>query len=207
MKLTMPLTSLLLLTFTSSAYAQMEQESQDVQVPPGRLFQKGFSLTPLNEKGWKITQRNPYQLMLNKPGKNPDEEFVIQALIMKLPPFKSSEALVQQVKHVQVNGINLTRVALLEYGLNRYMKTGKNCVRSHISAEEPAATRISLSSGKAEKIIAEAVSLTCAHPKNKQVGINVTYAYRHYPGKKDPAFQEKAAKLIDSLKFTGVSGI
>lgn len=101
MKLTMPLASLLLLTFTSSAYAQMEPESQDVQVPPGRLFQKGFSLTPLDEKGWKITQRNPYQLMLNKPGKNPDEEFVIQALIMKLPPFKSSKAFVQQVKHVK----------------------------------------------------------------------------------------------------------
>lgn len=194
MNLTMPLASLLLLTSVSSAYAQMEPESQDVQVPPGRLFQKGFSLTPLNEKGWKITQRNPYQLMLDKPGKNPDEEFVIQALVMKLPPFKSNEDFAQQVKEIQVNGINLTRVALLEYGLNHYMKTGKHCVRSHIS-------------GKSEKMITEAVSLTCAHPKNKQVGINVTYAYRYYPGKKDPVFLEKAAKLIDSLKFTGASGI
>lgn len=205
MKLTLPLALLLLPTFASSVYAKMEPKSQDVQVPPGRLFQKGFSLIPLNEKGWKITQRNPYQLMLDKPGKNPDEEFVIQALIMKLPPFKSSEDFVQQVKEFQVNGINLTRVALLEYGLNRHMKTGKNCVRSHISAEEPAAS--GRSSGKAEKMIAEAVSLTCAHPKNKQVGINVTYAYRYYPGKKDPVFLEKAGKLIDSLKFTGVSGI
>lgn len=205
MKLMLPLASLLLLTFASSAYAQMEPESQDVQIPPGRLFQKGFSLTPLDEKGWKITQRNPYQLMLSKPGKNPDEEFVIQALVMKLPPFKSSEAFVQQAKEVQVNGINLTRVALLEYGLNRYIKMGKNCVRSHISAEAPASSE--RSSGKIEKMIAEAVSLTCAHPKNKQVGINVTYAYRYYPGKKDPIFLEKAEKLIDSLKFTGVSGI
>lgn len=205
MKSTLPLASLLLLTFASSVYAKMEPESQDVQVPPGRLFQKGFSLTPLNEKGWKISQRNPYQLILDKPGQNPDEEFVIQALIMKLPPFKSSEDFVQRVKEVQVNNINLTRVALLKYGLNRYMKTGKNCVRSHISAEESAAS--GKSSGKTEKMIAEAVSLTCAHPKNKQVGINVTYAYRHYPGKKDPVFLEKAEKLIDSLKFTGVSGI
>jgi hypothetical protein len=205
MKLTLPLASLLLLTFASSAYAQMEPESQDLQIPPGRLFQKGFSLTPLDEKGWKITQRNPYQLILSKPGKNPDEEFVIQALVMKLPLFKSSEAFVQQVKEVQVNGINLTRVALLEYGLNRHIKTGKNCVRSHISAEAPAAS--GRSSGKTEKMISEAVSLTCAHPKKKQVGINVTYAYRYYPGKKDPAFLEKAEKLIASLKFTGVSGI
>lgn len=205
MKLTLPFASLLLLTFISSAYAQMEPESQDVQVPPGRLFQKGFSLTPLNEKGWKITQRNPYQLMLDKPGKNSDEEFVIQALVMKLPPFKSSEDFVQQVKEFQVNGINLTRVALLGYGLNRYVKTGKNCVRSHISAEQPTASgRLS---GKSEKMITEAISLTCAHPKNKQVGINVTYAYRYYPGKKDPVFLDKAEKLIASLKFTGVSGI
>lgn len=205
MKLTLPLALLLLLTIASSAYAEVELDSQVVQVPPGRLFQKGFSLTPPNEKGWKITQRTPYQMMLDKSGKNPDEGFVIQAQIMKLPPFKSDEDFVQQVNEVQVNSINFSRLELLKYGLNRHKKTGKNCVRTRISAERPVAS--GKSSGKMEKIITEAVSLTCAHPKNKQVGINVTYTYRHYAGKNDPAFLENAGKLIDSLKFTGVSSI
>jgi hypothetical protein len=36
----------------------------------------------------------------------------------------------------------------------------------------------------------------------------VTYAHRYYMGQKeDPAFLEKADKLIDSVKFTGASGI
>ena len=70
--LKMPLAPLLLLALMNPALrANGCRNSQDIQVPPGRLFQKGFSLTPLNEKGWKITERNPYQLTLDKPGGNP----------------------------------------------------------------------------------------------------------------------------------------
>lgn len=208
MKSSKRLAMLTLLALVSPAYAQMApgpQDMQDIQVPPGRLFQKGFSLMPLNEKGWQINQRNPYQLMLDKPGGNPDEALMIQALVIKLPPFKSNEELVQQVKEVQVNDINLTRVSLLKYDLRPYVKKGRNCVRSHIAAEDRGAFEKSDKSGK--KVMAEVVSLICAHPKNKQIGINVTYAQRYYMGQKDPVFLEKAEKLIDSIKFTGISGI
>lgn len=195
-----------LLALVNPLYAQITPESQDIQVPPGRLFQKGFSLMPLNEKGWQINQRSPYQLMLDKPGSGPDETLMIQALIVRLQPFKSNEEFVQQVKEVQVSDINLTRVSLTKYDLRPYVKKGRNCVRSHIAAEDRGAFEKIDNSGR--KVMAEVVSLICAHPKNKQIGINVTYAHRYYMGQKeDPAFLEKADKLIDSVKFTGASGI
>lgn len=205
MKFPKRLAMLLLLPLVNSSYAQIGPRPEDIPVPPGRIFQKGFSFMPLNEKGWQITERGPYQLMLDKAGSKPDEAFVIQALVVKLPPFKSSEEFVQQVKEVQVNDIDLTRVALLKYDLGPYMKKGKNCVRSHIAAEDHGGFERSDKSGR--KMIAEVVSLTCVHPRNKHFGINVTYAHRYYMGQKDPVFLEKAMKVIDSVKFTGVSGI
>lgn len=196
----------LLLILANPAHAQLAPEPQDIQVPPGRLFQKGFSLMPPNEKGWQINQRSPYQLMLDKPGSGPDETLMIQALVVRLPPFKSSEEFVQQVKEVQVNDINLTRVSLMKYDLRPYVKKGRNCVRSHIAAEDRGAFERPDNHGK--KLMAEVVSLICAHPGNRQIGINVTYAHRYYAGgKDDPVFLEKADKLIDSVKFTGISGI
>lgn len=185
--------------------AQAESKPENIQLPPGRIFQKGFSFMPLNEKGWQITERGPYQMMLDKPGSNPDEAVIIQALIVKLPPFKSSQELLQQVREVQINDIDLTRVDLLQYDLSPYVKKGRNCVRSHIAAEDHAQFERSDKSDK--KMIAEVVSLTCAHPKNKHFGINLSYAQRYYRGKKDPVFMEKATKIIDSIKFTGISGI
>ena len=198
-----------LLTLVNPAYAQMATELQDIQVPPGRLFQKGYSLTPLNEKGWKIAERNPYQLTLDKPGGNPAEALMIQALIIRLPPFKSNEEFIQQVKDVQVNNISLMRVSLLKYDLRPYAKKGRHCVRSHVAAEERGAFEKSGNSGTpGKRVMTELVSLICAHPKNKQIGVNVTYAHRYYAGQKeDPVFLEKAEKLIDSVKFTGASGI
>lgn len=199
----------ILLVLVNPAYAQMATELQDIQVPPGRLFQKGYSLTPLNEKGWKIAQRNPYQLTLDKSGSDRVEALMIQALIIRLPPFRSNEEFIQQVKEVQVNNINLMRVSLLKYDLRPHLKKGRNCVRSHVAAEERGAFEKSGNSVRSGKrVMTELVSLICAHPKNQQIGVNVTYAHRYYAGQKaDPVFLEKAEKLIDSVKFTGASGI
>lgn len=196
-----PLANLAMLPFlvlANPVCAQITPPPQN-QVPLERLFQKGFSIMPPNEKGWQINQRNPYQLMLDKPGIGPNESLMIQALITRLPPFRSNEEFAQQVKEVQASDINLARVALTKYDLRPYVKKGKNCVRTHIAAEERG--------GAEKKVMAEVVSLMCAHPRNKQIGINVTYAHRYYAGQKDPVFLEKAEKLLDSVKFTGASGI
>ena len=55
------------------------EKFQEVQIPPERISQKGFSLVPLNETGWVITGRSASQLALGKLGKTPEENVVIRA--------------------------------------------------------------------------------------------------------------------------------
>ena len=52
----------------------------EVSIPPKRILQNGYSLVPLNEKGWHIAGGNAYQLALAKFGENPDETFTVQAM-------------------------------------------------------------------------------------------------------------------------------
>jgi hypothetical protein len=61
----------------------MQPRLQEVQVPPERISQKSYSLMPLNEKGWLIAGRNPYQLALVKRGESTDETLAIQATLIK----------------------------------------------------------------------------------------------------------------------------
>ena len=77
------------------------EKFQEVQIPPERISQKGFSLVPLNETGWVITGRSASQLALGKLGKTPEENVVIRAILFKLPPFKTNEEFVRLIKEAE----------------------------------------------------------------------------------------------------------
>src|SRR2546429_466489 len=74
---------------------------QEVRVPPERIYQKGYSFVPLNEKGWLIAGRNPYQVAIGKSGGGPDETLAIQTALIKLPAFTTSEEFVHLVREGQ----------------------------------------------------------------------------------------------------------
>jgi hypothetical protein len=75
---------------------------------------------------------------------------------------------------------------------------GSSCVKSYLVTEDKAAVK---RSGKAGNMVLEALTLTCRHPKNISVGVNVSYSHRYYPGQGDSAFIEKATRVLESLKF------
>jgi hypothetical protein len=52
-------------------------------------------------------------------------------------------------------------------------------------------------------MVLEVLSLTCAHPKAKNLGISVIYSQRYYPGQRDVAFTEKATSILNSIEFPG----
>src|SRR2546426_12068034 len=74
---------------------------QEVRVPPERIYQKGYSFLPLNEKGWLIAGRNPYQVAIGKSGEGPDETLAIQTALIKLPAFTTNEEFVRLVREGQ----------------------------------------------------------------------------------------------------------
>jgi len=50
-------------------------------------------------------------------------------------------------------------------------------------------------------MILEEIELTCRHPRNNSVAINISFSLRYYPGERDSLFSEKAMKVVDSVTF------
>ena len=176
----------------------MQPSFPEVQIPPERISQKGYSLVPLNEKGWLIGGRNSYQLALGKRGENPDETFAIQAILFRWPVFKTNEELVRLINEGQAKDTDPQRFKIIKHEVTAYPKKGTDCVKSHMVSEDAAVKR----SGKSGHMIIEALTLTCAHPKDKNLGVNVTYSQRYYPEQRESAFLEKATRVLNSVEFT-----
>ena len=177
----------------------MQPRLQEVQVPPERISQKGYSLVPLNEKGWLIAARNPYQLTIGKYGESRDETLAIQATLIKLQPFTTSEEFVRLVKEGQAKDATPGRFKMIKHEVIAYTAKGPNCVKTHMVTEDHAAVK------RSEKIgymVLEGLILTCAHPKNQSIGVNVTYSQRYYPEQKDSGFLEKALSVLNSVEFS-----
>lgn len=182
-----------------AACGSVQHKPQELHVPPERIVQKGYSLMPPNERGWLIAGRNQYQLALVKAGKTPDETIAIQAMPVKLPDFNSTEDLVRLIKEGQAKDTDSKRFATKKSDVVAYPVQGSNCAKAYRVAEDNSAVK---RSGKSGNMILEVLTLTCAHPKGKNVGVNVTYSHRHYPDQDVGDFLEKAMSVLDSVEFT-----
>jgi hypothetical protein len=172
---------------------------ESVELPPKPLFLNGYSLMPLNEEGWVIGKRTSYVVALGKYGKNPDQTFVISALLIKLSPFQTTEEFVRQVKEGQTQDTDPKRFTTIKHEVISYPHNGAECTRSHgVLVDHAAAKR----SGQPGDMNLEMLTLLCAHPKDKRVGVNVFYSQRSYPGQEDPAFLEKATTVLNSVELT-----
>jgi hypothetical protein len=182
-----------------AACASLKPKLQELQVPPDRIAQKGYSLVPPNEKGWLVAGRNQYQLALVKAGGNPDETIAIQAMPVRLPDFNSTEDFVRLIKEGQAKGADPKRFAIKKSEVVAYPTKGSNCAKGyHVTEDNSAVKR----SGRAGNMILEALTLTCVHPKDKNIGVNISYSHRHYPEQEDVHFIEKAMSVLDSVEFT-----
>ena len=174
--------------------------SQEVQVPPERFFQKGFSFMLPNEKGWVVGARTPLRIVLGKRGESPDETLVVEANVIEGPtPLQSNEELLRIAKEVATGNTNPLRFNYLKREFSPHVEKGNNCVRFHITAEDHGVAK---RSRKAEHMILEKLDLLCVHPKNKRVAISMQYSQRTYPDQRDPRFLERATSVLNSIEFT-----
>ncbi len=183
----------------ASCASTPQPQSPEVQLPPKRIVQKGYSLMPLNEAGWIIAGRDDYQLTIITFGYNTDETYAIQATPFRLPAFKTSEEFVRLVKEGQLKDTDPARFRIKKHDIALLPGKGTDCVRSHMVTEDLSAIK---SSGRSGGMILEALALTCAHPRNKSVGISVVFSQRYYPGERDLMFVEKATTVLNSVEFT-----
>jgi hypothetical protein len=164
-----------------------------------RIYQKGYSLVPVNEKGWLIAGRSPYQVVIIKYGESTDETLAIQTSLIKLPTFTTSEEFVRLIKDGQVKDTDPQRFRMITHDVTAYPEKGRNCAKSHMVAEDRGAVK---RSGKEGSMVLEGLTLTCAHPKDNTVGVNVTYSHRYYPEQKVSGFLDKASTVLNSVEFS-----
>lgn len=186
------------LTPSNPLCASTSPVMEELSIPPTRITQKGYSLVPLNEKGWLVRGRNPVQLALGKLTENPDESFVIHATMVKVGPYKTKEDFVRLIKDSQARDTDPQRFKTFKHDVTAYTKNATECARSHSIVEDNAAAR---ASGNKGIMILEVLALSCAHPKDKSVAVYIGFSQRYYAGHRDSAFMDKANTVLSSLEF------
>ncbi len=191
--------TLLLLAALAAGCASTQTSPPSVPLPPTRYEHRAFSLVPLNQPGWLVLARNPTQLALAKPGGAPDESFAIQAGTTTLPAYASPQAFFAEMGK-PVNQASPTsslgRFKPLSHSARPAPEKGDLCVRMHTVSEDQSPTRFS---GRTEPMILEGYTLLCAHPKDRRIGLVISYSQRYYRGNRDPQLEKSADTLLGSV--------
>lgn len=171
---------------------------------PLRFELQGFSIAApaavKDEKQWSVANRTPDLLILGRPGNFESEVFTVQAAVVRLPALASPDALLQHVKAAQQRELDPKRFRILKHELGLHPVDGESCALSHIEAADRAMPG---TSGPTANIMLETLTLTCAHPKDRSTGINVTYLHQYFPEDKDPRFVERGSAILGGLRLDG----
>lgn len=176
---------------------------RELPVPVERIARDGYSLLPPNEAGWSVVNSGS-QLLLGKRGERQDETFIINAGLLKLPPYRTNEELGRLIESVQAKNTETGRFVTIMHEVEAYAGKGADCVTSREVGEKLVPVK---NSERTRNMILEIMSLTCAHPEDRATGIGVAYSRRHYPkdsyymGDQDSAFFERAAAFFEHVEF------
>jgi len=171
---------------------------------PQRFELRGFSFTAPaaveDEKQWGVAKRTPDLLILGKPGEYQSEVFTVQAAVIRLPALASTDALSQHVKAAQQRELDPKRFRILKHEISLHPVDGESCALSHVEAVDRA---IPNTTGPTANMMLETLTLTCAHPKDRNSGINVSYSHQYFPEDKDPQFVERGSVILQGLRIDG----
>lgn len=171
---------------------------------PQRFELRGFSFAaPVTGEGgkpWSLTRQTPDNLVLGKPGDFESEVFIVQAAVIRLPALASADALMQHVKAAQQRALDPGRFRILKHEFSLQPVDGESCVLSHLEAVDRAISGVT---GPTTNTMLETLTLTCAHPRDRNTGINVTYSHQYFPEDKDPRFLERGSAIVGGLSLDG----
>jgi len=171
---------------------------------PQRFELRGFSITTpavvKDERPWSVAKRTPDLLVLGKPGEYESEVFIVQAAVIRLPALASPDALMQHVKATQQRELDPKRFRILQHELSVQPVDAESCALSHVEAADRA---MASTTGPTANMMLETLTLTCAHPKDRNTGINLTYSHQYFPEHKDPRFMERGNAILQGLRLDG----
>ena len=171
---------------------------------PQRFELRGFSVTTPavveGERPWSVGKQTPDLLVLGQPGEYESEIFIVQAAVIRLPALASPDALMQHVKATQQGELDPKRFRILKHELSLQPVDAESCALSHVEAADRA---MASTTGPTANMMLETLTLTCAHPKDRSTGINVTYSHQYFPEDKDPRFMERGNAILQGLRLDG----
>ena len=196
MKLPIALTSILVALLLAACASKSDK--------PQRFELRGFSVTTpavaKDERPWSVGKQTPDLLVLGQPGEYESEIFIVQAAVIRLPALASPDALMQHVKATQQRELDPNRFRILKHELSLQPVDAESCALSHVEAADRA---IAGTTGPTANMMLETLTLTCAHPKDRNTGINLTYSHQYFPEDKDPRFIERGSAILQGLRLDG----
>ena len=171
----------------------------DVADPSVRINNvSGVSVLPPQEQGWLIPYTSQHELGLVKQGDNPDSTYAVQVELFHLPKIDSAEQYLKYVSEGRAAGPETGRFKNIQNKEEIYTGREGYCVRFHTVSEDKAAKTQS-----GEKVmVMETIGYNCQQSKNRTIGVDFEYSYRHYPGDEDVNLEKKANDFLDQVRFT-----
>ncbi|HTP66766.1 MAG TPA: hypothetical protein VMJ66_15345 [Geobacteraceae bacterium] len=158
----------------------------------------GVSVLPPQEQGWLIPQMSLYQLTFIKQGVKQDSTYVAQVVLFKLASFESEQSFLQYVSQGRAAGPDTGRFETLKNKEEIFRGREVICVKyGSVSVDKASKTQSAV-----RTMIMETTGYCCQHPKNKNIGVDFGYSYRHYPGDEDADFEKKAHEFLEQIRFT-----
>ena len=196
MKLPIALTSILVALLLAACASTSDK--------PQRFELRGFSVTTPavveGDRPWSVGKQTPDLLVLGQPGDYESEIFIVQAAVIRLPALASPDALMQHVKATQQRELDPKRFRILKQELSSQQVDAEPCALAHVEASDRATPG---TTGQTANMMLETLTLTCAHPKDRNTGINLTYSHQYFPEDKDPRFIERGNLILRGLRLDG----
>ena len=196
MKLPIALTSILVALLLAACALKSDK--------PQRFELRGFSVTTPavveGERPWSVGKQTPELLVLGQPGDYESEIFIVQAAVIKLPALASPDALMQHVKATQQRELDPKRFRILKHELSLQQVDAESCALSHVEAADRATPG---TTGQTANMMLETLTLTCAHPRDRNTGIKLTYSHQYFPEDRDPRFIERGSAILQGLRLDG----
>jgi len=170
--------------------APVRAVSSELRLPPKPIVQLGYSLVPLNERGWGVLRRTPTLLVLGKRGRGADDTLVVRA------ESRESTGAMLAAPVDEANPATPGRFKVLKS--ERTADERATCERYYVLTEDGAPKRQTGGSGP---MMLETMELRCVHPDDDSVAISLVYSERYEPGARDAAFDVKAAALLKGMQF------
>ena len=196
MKLPIALTSILAALLLAACASKSDK--------PQRFELRGFSVTTpavvKGERPWSVGKQTPDLLVLGQPGDYESEIFIVQAAVIRLPALASPDALMQHVKATQQRELDPKRFRIITHEVSLQQVDAESCALSHVEAADRATPG---TTGQTANMMLETLRLTCAHPKDRNTGINLTYSHQYFPEDRDPQFIERGSAILQGLRLDG----